>query len=202
MEYICSPYLRHSVAMKKIILGLIFLGSIGIGRSQNASVEESIFGIQTGILGIWAHNESKLGNSIALRTELGLDAGIFGGSRFYDGTGYLLVPTITVEPRWYYNLDKRVSRSRDISGNSANFVSLNVSFAPDWFVISNYDSINVINQVALVPTWGIKRNIGDHFNYEAGLGIGYRYLFAKSAGYSEDEGEVAANLHLRVGYRF
>ena len=98
MEYICSPYLRHSVAMKKIILGLIFLGSIGIGRSQNASVEESIFGIQTGILGIWAHNESKLGNSIALRTELGLDAGIFGGSRFYDGTGYLLVPTITVEP--------------------------------------------------------------------------------------------------------
>ena len=67
--------------MKKIILGLIFLGSIGIGRSQNASVEESIFGIQTGILGIWAHNESKLGNSIALRTELGLDAGIFGGSR-------------------------------------------------------------------------------------------------------------------------
>ena len=74
-----------------------------------ASVEKSTFGIQTGVLGIWAHREVKLSNQIALRAELGMDAGIWGGS-FYPKTGYLMTPVITFEPRWYYNLNKRVSR--------------------------------------------------------------------------------------------
>lgn len=189
--------------MKKTILILTLFALTFSAQSQNDSVEISIFGIQTGILGVWVHNESKLSDEIALRSEVGLDAGLFGGSVFYDGgTGYLLIPTITLEPRWYYNLEKRASKSRNTAGNGGNFVSLKTSFLPDWFVISNYENINVINQITIIPTWGIKRNIGSHFNYEAGFGIGYRYSFAKSAGFSENEGDAAANLHLRIGYSF
>ncbi|WP_344714740.1 hypothetical protein [Winogradskyella damuponensis] len=40
-------------------------------KCQNTSVEKSIFGLQTGVLGIWAYNEAKLSNTIALRTEHG-----------------------------------------------------------------------------------------------------------------------------------
>lgn len=188
--------------MKKILLVLTLCGLTFSAMSQNSAVEKSIFGVQTGVLGLWVHNESKIGNQIALRSEVGLDAGIFGGSRYYDGTGFLLIPTITLEPRWYYNLGKRASKSRNTAGNGGNFVSLKTSFLPDWFVISNYDNIRVINLITMVPTWGIKRNIGNHFNYEVGFGIGYRYSFAKSAGYLENEGDAAANLHLRIGYRF
>jgi len=36
-------------------------------------------GIQTGFLGIWVHNESKLSNTISLRSELGFDSGFWGG---------------------------------------------------------------------------------------------------------------------------
>ncbi|MDT0689071.1 hypothetical protein RM549_04695 [Salegentibacter sp. F188] len=187
--------------MKKILLTLTFCSLTLITKSQNASVEQSTYGIQTGVLGIWFHNETKLCDQIALRSELGLDSGIFGGM-FYDGVGFLMAPVITLEPRWYYNLNKRISKSRNIEGNSGNFVSLKTSYNPDWFVISNYDNINVINQVSVIPTWGIKRNLGRHFTYEAGFGVGYRYTFAKSAGYLENEGEAAVNLHLRIGYRF
>lgn len=188
--------------MKNIILALTLFGLTFSAKSQNSSVEKSTFGVQTGVLGFWFHNESRLSNQFALRSEVGLDAGIFGGSQFYDGTGFLLIPTITLEPRWYYNLNKRASKSRSITGNAGNFISLKTSFLPDWFVISNYENINVISQITIIPTWGIRRNIGSHFNYEAGLGIGYRYSFAKSAGYSENESDVAANLLLRIGYRF
>jgi len=188
--------------MRKTLFIILLCNLTFYSYSQNKGIEKSVFGIQTGVLGVWIQNESKIGGEIALRSEIGLDAGLFGGSLFYDGgTGYLLIPTITVEPRWYYNLDKRASRSKNISDNAGNFISLKTSFLPDWFVISNYENINIINQVTIIPTWGIRRNIGQHFNYEAGFGIGYRYSFAKSAGFIENEGDIAANLHLRIGYR-
>ena len=170
-------------------------------KAQDASVEKSTYGIQAGILGIWAHREVKLTNEIALRAEIGMDAGFFGGS-FYPKNGYLMTPVITFEPRWYYNLDKRVSKSKNISGNSGNFLTLQTSYHPNWFVISNYDNIEIANQISIIPTWGLKRNIGKHFTYETGIGIGYRYIFAKSVGYLENQSETALNLHLRLGYRF
>lgn len=187
--------------MKKTILTLTLISLTITVKSQNASVEKSVFGIQTGLFGIWAHNETKLTNQIALRSEIGFDSGIWGGD-FYDKTGFLMTPVITAEPRWYYNLNKRVSKSKRIDGNSGNFISLQSSYHPNWFVISNYDNVEIANQISIIPTWGLKRNIGKHFTYETGIGIGYRYIFAESVGYSKNEGEAAANLHLRIGYRF
>ena len=137
--------------MKKVLLTLTLFGLAFISKAQDASVEKSTSGIQTGFLGIWAHNEAKLSNQIALRSEIGFDSGIFGGS-FYNTTGFVLAPVITLEPKWYYNLNKRSSKLKRISGNSGNFVSLKSSYNPDWFVISNYENISVVNQIALIPT--------------------------------------------------
>ena len=160
--------------MKKILLTLTLCGLSFIAKSQNESVEQSTFGIQTGLLGIWIHNESKLSNQFALRSEIGLDTGIYG-SDVNDINGFLLAPTITLEPRWYYNLNKRESKSRRTDGNSGNFISIKTTYHPDWFVISNEDNINFISDISIVPTWGIRRNVGNHFTYETGIGIGYRF---------------------------
>ena len=187
--------------MKKIILTLIFFGLSLIAKSQNASVEKSTYGIQTGFLGIWVNNEIKLSNQIALRSEIGFDSGIWGGD-FYEGTGFLLTPVITLEPRLYYNLNKRVGKSQRIDGNSGNFISLKTSYHPDWFVISNKENVSVISDISIIPTWGIRRNIGKYFTYETRIGVGYRYVFAKQAGFLENESEAAVNLHLRIGYSF
>jgi hypothetical protein len=147
------------------------------------------------------HNETKLSNAMVLRSEIGLDSGIWGGD-FYNGTGFLMTPVLSLEPKLYYNLNKRVSKSKRIDGNSGNFISLKTSYHPDWFVISNKDNISVISDISVIPTWGIRRNIGNHFNYETGVGIGYRYIFAKQAGFPKNKSEAAFNLHLRIGYRF
>lgn len=187
--------------MRKAILTLtLFFLSISV-KSQNSSVEKSTLGIQTGFLGIWLHSENKLTNQIVLRSEIGFDSGIWGGE-FYEKTGFLVTPVLTAEPKWYYNLTKRQNKSKRIDGNSGNFISLKTSYHPDWFVISNYDDIKIISDISFIPTWGIRRNIGNHFNYESGIGIGYRYIFAKQAGYLENESDLALNLHLRIGYKF
>lgn len=169
--------------------------------SQETSVEKSVMGVQAGFLGGWLHYETKLSNLISLRGEMGLDMAIWGGS-FYDKTGYVFAPVISLEPRWYYNLNKRVKKDRPIDGNSGNFIALKTSYHPDWFVISNHDNIRIVSDISIIPTWGIRRNIGNHFTFETGIGLGYAYYFAGNAFYGGNKSSGIVNLHLRIGYTF
>lgn len=111
---------------------------------------------------------------------------------------------ITAEPRWYYNLSKRKAKSKRIDGNSGNFLSVKTSFYPNNLVISNIENTYLKSYIMIFPTWGIKRNIGKYFNYEAGFGVGYRHYYAKKhelASYQHN-GKLVSNVHLRIGYRF
>lgn len=179
----------------KYLLAFALIGMSVFGKAQDAQVEKSVFGVQTGLLGIWGYNEFRLSNNIALRSELGFDSGFWGGSGF-EKTLLLATPVITLEPRLYYNLSKRVKKSKSVANNSGNFISLKTSCHPGWFAISNYDDVSVNSDISIMPTWGIRRNIGTHFNYEAGIGLGYKYEFARKSG------DTAWNFHLRVGYSF
>ncbi len=191
--------------MKKLVLTttIFILFFVSNSNAQDASVEKNVTGIQVGPTGIFVNHEFKLTNQLVLRGEAGLAAGYWAGAQ-YDGLGFLLTPVLRVEPRWYYNLNRRVAKSRDIKANSGNFVALQMSFYPDWFVIAKEDNITVFNQISIIPTWGIRRTLGKHFDYEAGIGIGYAYAFEKKIGiytYEGDSGAVA-NIHLRIGYHF
>lgn len=184
-----------------ILLAFLFFVSAKAqnDNQQKASVEKSIYGIQVGTLGFWGHNESRLSNSIAIRTEVGM---VFGFAINSSRSLFLLTPEIIVEPRWYYNLNKRVRKSRSINNNSGNFLALKTSFNPDLFVISNVDNVSVNNQFFIIPKWGIKRSIGNHFTYEAGIGIGYHYTFKDAKYYRKNKEELGADIHLRIGYTF
>jgi hypothetical protein len=180
--------------MKKTIILAFGLLSISV-----FSQEKSLFSIQTGLLGVWINNEAKLADRWALRSELGLYGGIWGGAS-YDGANFALCPVLTVEPRYYYNYNKRQATGKDMADNSANFITLKIDYTPDWFIISNYDGkVSVTPSLAFIPKWGIRRNFGNsHFHYELGAGLGYVYYFEKNNGY----GSAALDLHARIGYSF
>ncbi|WP_245591244.1 MULTISPECIES: hypothetical protein [Aquimarina] len=195
--------------MKKIALTLFFCVFTLIVKSQNLiekpqnpSVEKSILGIQVGFAGLWIYNEFKLSNQFTLRTELGLDA--YENDDFYPDAGFLLTTVISLEPRWYYNFDRRLSKSKRIDNNSGNFFALKTSFHWDDLLIKfgGDSNVNIVNNLSIIPTWGIRRNIGTHFNYETGIGIGYIHFFSKNSGFTKDKGEAAINLHFRIGYHF
>jgi hypothetical protein len=184
--------------MKNVVTIILFITLFKSNAQDNsASVEKSIFNIETGFLGVWINNESKLSNSIALRTELGLDSGLFWKQD--TKTGFLLAPSIRVEPRWYYNLDKRNDKGRSVKNNSANFITPSITYIPDWFVVSNYDNLNIPKQISIIPKWGIRRNVkNSNFNYEINLGLGYRMIFYET---KTDKGAVL-DLGARIGYSF
>jgi len=188
--------------MKQI---LVLLGAFGYltVNAQEAQVEKSFFGVQTGP-GIWAHNECRIGKKVSLRSEIGVKGMFWQGFDIDEGTkdGILFAPVLALEPRYYYNLGKRSAKQKNISKNSGNFISLKTSYQPDWFVISNED-LDIVSTISIAPTWGIRRNIGtSRFNYEAGFGIGYRYIFYKADGYPENGSDAILNIHLRIGYTF
>src|SRR5690554_2168505 len=185
--------------MRKTLLTLWLCAFTLLVKAQDSSVEKSVFGIQTGPVGVWAHNESRLSNKIALRSEIGLEANFWAG---YNSTDFLLGIIIALEPRWYYNLNKRKNKSKRIDGNSGNFISLKTSYHPDLIVATSNENLKLVSVIAIVPTWGIRRNIGNHFNYEAGFGIGYIRYFEKENVTIIDKSDVAVNLHARIGYRF
>jgi hypothetical protein len=180
---------------------IVWLGIAISAQSQDVRVEKSVFGVQTGFLGIWGHGEFRISNKFALRIEAGLDGSFWDGTMF-EKTGFVLEPVITIEPRWYYNLAEREHKSKSVRRNSGNFISVKCSFQPDWFVISNDDYVNRSRDIVIIPTWGIRRNMGKHFNYEAGFGVGYQYIFDSQTGGPENEGSVAYNVLLRAGFNF
>lgn len=184
--------------MKKILLISAHLLIANILIAQNNEIEKSIFNIQTGLLGTWISNESRLTDQIALRSELGLDAAIFGGQRF-GSTKIYFAPVLTIEPRWYYNFAKRTSKNRYTANNSLNFFTITTSYHPDWFIIPN-NIINVENQISIIPKWGIRRTLfQSKFHYECGIGIGYERFISSNA---SNNGSVAIDIHLRIGFNF
>ncbi|WP_299313578.1 hypothetical protein [uncultured Aquimarina sp.] len=195
--------------IKKTVLTLFFCvitlsatSQITTDKKQDPSVEKSIFGIQTGFAGIWVYNEFKLLNQIALRVELGLDA--YDNDDFYPDAGFLFVTSTSIEPRWYYNLNKRSNKSKRIDGNSGNFFALKTTLRLDDLLIDfgGDDTAKIVSNLSIIPTWGIRRNIGKHFNYETGIGVGYIHYFSENSGFTKNKGEAAINLHLRIGYQF
>ncbi|MGE0088535.1 MAG: hypothetical protein AB7S50_03565 [Bacteroidales bacterium] len=148
------------------------------GKTQDASVEKSIFEIQTGFLGVWTYNEIKFTNRISLRSEIGNSSRLWGGS-YFDNKGFLMTPIFTVEPILYYNLESRNINFKQIDHNSGNFLLLKFSYQPYWLELSEQDNNPEINAFSIIPTWSLSRLIGQHLCYEAGWGIGYRRLFGE-----------------------
>ncbi len=178
--------------VKIVVIAATLLLALNL-NAQNTSVEKSIWGIQTGFLGIWAHNEYRLSDKIALRSEIGFD----GGFRITGSTEiYALTPTLKIEPRWYYNLNKRQKKGKNISMNSGNFIAVSFSYLPNWFVISNNNHTYTPDQISIIPKWAIRRVIGKHFVYETGFGIGFAHEFESNTS------GTAVDLHLCIGYTF
>ncbi|MDR7369566.1 hypothetical protein [Flavobacterium aquidurense] len=196
--------------MKRILL-LVILGISLNLHAQTATAEKSIFGAQAGFIGLWINNESRLVNNFVLRSEVGIEHDIAVGDQ-YEGAGFIFQPVLTIEPKLYYNLNKRSQNGKNISKNSGNYVSLKTSYHPDWFVLNLDDNITKTADLSIVPTWGFRRVVGEHFTYEGGAGLGYRIVFLKPNYYngvaqnvddsSTNRNQYTPYFHVRLGYTF
>ncbi|MCC4213497.1 hypothetical protein [Leeuwenhoekiella parthenopeia] len=178
-----------------LVVLLLNVTNAGAQTKDSVSVETSIWGVQTGLLGFWAHNESKLTRTIALRTELGFDAAFYGSNNKFN---YILAPILHVEPRWYRNLDRRSRKGKNTANNSADFLSLRSFFVPDLFLISN-DDVRINSTLGMTFNGGMRRVYWDHFSFELGLGAGFAADLEETYGNSV---YFFPEIFFRLGYNF
>ena len=183
-----------------LILSILILSIVSARKvyAQNQTVEKSVTGIQVGFLGANIYNEARLADAFSLRSQFALFPGFFGGDA-YPNTGLVLFPELSLQPKYYYNLKKRGDEGKVTTNNSANFISLDFKYLPDWFSVFNKDAIPVGNSFGIIPTWGLRRNFSEHFNYEFNVGLGYAaYLNSDNSNTSG----IMFNLGFKIGYDF
>jgi len=179
---------------------LIICLSTTKGNAQEVSVEESIWGIQALMLPLSVYNESKLTNNIALRSELAWGFSWSGG-----GSQWEVIPYLNVEPRYYYNLNRRNQKGKRIDNNSGNYLSLFACFQPGFGITSKNNDL--FPAIYIMPTYGLRRNIGKHFNFETALGFGYGWEFHKTTNFNGEtsrytDSGTLFNFRLAFGYVF
>ena len=182
--------------MKKyfFILSLLIISSIC--KAQNSQINKSVTGLQIGLFGVDFYNESRLSNELALRSELSLFPAVWGED-LYTKIGVAFYPAITLQPKYYYNLSSRIEKGRNTKNNSANYLAVQFRYIPNWFVISNKD-VEIRNQIHVIPTFGIRRNFAENFNYEFKAGLGYGTTF----GYDQNQSGAVIDLTLKLGFDF
>lgn len=181
---------------KRISLGVFSLLAF-LGKSQNTNVEKNISGAQIGLFGLDLYNETRIADKTTLRAEASLFPAIWGGD-MYGKTGFAFYPSLTLQPKYYYNIGKRGEKGKNTKNNSANYFGLQVRYLPDWFVISNTKNISLSNQINIIPTYGFRRNFAENFNYEFKAGLGYGTTF----GNDYNTSEVVLDLSFKIGYDF
>lgn len=205
--------IQNLKTMKRILttLFLVFYYQFTNAQNQDSqqykSVTKNIAGIQAGFFGVDIYNEYKLFNIISLRTDFSLYSGIDYEERFledgefsylFDPNKVVFTPIINIQPKVYYNLTRRVRKGKNIHNNGANYFSLNFKYIPNWFVITKSDT-QPITQFYVVPTFGIRRNFAEKFNYEFKAGLGGGTAF-----HSKDKtvGSAFLELSFKLGYDF
>lgn len=195
--------------MKKIIvLGFVLISFIAKAQeAEKISVEESLYGAQLGIVSTSFYYETKLDRKISLRTEIGLE--LVSSTRDYkdpeikDETATLISPYLTLEPRWYYSLDRRKKLGKKTYNNSSNYVSLETSYVSNKTPLIHNGDFDVVSAITIIPKFGMRRAFAKHFNYEFSGGVGYQYnVFSKNDGCNCNHNNTTVDLQARIGYDF
>lgn len=78
---------------------------------------------------------------------------------------------LNLQPRFYYNLDRRERLERKTLKNSADFFTLDIGYRFEPFYISvDIDGKDIL---WVVPKWGMHRALGEHWLFDLTAGIGY-----------------------------
>lgn len=157
--------------MKKEYFLLISLMTILSLTAQNNSViEKNQFKVN--ILSPGFSLEHGLNKKSTLSSELNLSVG-FNSDGFNENSNIIIAPYIKEQYRYYYNLDKRIAKRKNVSKNSGNFLAINASyyFGP----INNSEFISSYDGFTLAPIWGLQRTYKSNLNVNINAGIGCNF---------------------------
>ena len=198
--------------MKKITFIFICFFLIQISKAQDSvSVEKSLIGPSINPFGSLSFDyEVKLSKEWTLLSNIGFSYDYDKENNRFNSKGYSLRPFLGLEPRWYYNLDRRIKLSKNTKFNTGNYWSLDIGYSPKSVLATNQSYYEFANAVYFLPSYGLRRTISKNIYFDGSLYAGYSYVLnnetfpaSNSESYStRNGGYFHFGLKLRVGLNF
>ncbi len=161
---------------KTIIVVLLNFITFSSYSQEAPSLLNNRFEVGVGLLYAKVGYEQKLTNKLSVVGSLNYNMS------YQNYNGYsetYSIGSIKVEPRWYYNIEKRKAKGKNIKNNSANYFALEVEYLPKAMATQKFIDYHTLFEYAInySTTYNIKRNIGQsNFGYEYGFGLGITHL--------------------------
>lgn len=174
--------------MKKALIIILLIPILSFSQEK-----KSFFGAQIGLFEGHIYSEFNIQEPFSIRTSVNLNGGIESGEAIVYFKG-------EIQPRWYYNLPKRIREEKNTAFNSANYLGLSVSYIPSTKPLKNSE-VRISESIEIIPTYGIKRNFSKNFNYECFFGIGYSRILDNRI-ISSGRNSVGIKLGFLMGFDF
>ncbi len=138
--------------------------------------------------------ERKIGNS-----PFSINIGLITFFYYWDDTHYDIKlnnygAELSLESRWYYNLQHRILNGKTGNGLSASYIAIGGTYRYNHSYVNNVTYSDFAPSVYTITGW--QRLYSKHIYTDINIGIGYRF---KSQNYN---GQVLFPFKLGVGYRF
>lgn len=145
---------------------------------------ESLHSVKAGFPTITYSYEHAIGKQVTINLETGVN---WSWQYSNNHTKLSFSPVLRVEPRIYYNVNRRFKNDR-FNNNSASFFCATASIEPTIFEEDHRSVLSII------PKWGFRRALGNNFIFEPQIGAGM-YFYRKSTLF-------APGLDIKFGYLF
>ncbi|MEW7280564.1 hypothetical protein ABW636_18405 [Aquimarina sp. 2201CG1-2-11] len=178
--------------MKKTITTIFFFCTISLFAQKVTSIKnvaDHLFKIN---LLLTPGLEYEVGVSKNTTIDFRLGTG-FAYRNTFGNERYGIFLSSELAYRYYYNFDRRESKGKNISKNSANYIAMTSTFASGDPIIGKIET--AIDYIGLIgPVWGIQRTYGAGFNLGLELGMGYRF--------DNLDSDIAPIINFRLGWTF
>lgn len=178
--------------MTKIFtIGFLFFSTFIFAQSSEDGLT-NFARINLGLHGLEASYELPVSKRFVWENSLGIGMGanVNGGGAEFHFDFARPVPFLKSELKYIYNIEKRVSKGKNVLNNSGNYVGLQTkySFGNSGTYALNRSSLTEIH-------WGIQRSLGGDFVFDFHVGLGYL------SDYETEDDAISPTLGLRFGYR-
>jgi len=161
--------------MKKYFVFLVLILNGNSITAQSVSLKENLFKIN--IISPGFSFERKVSNNKSINFDANLSIGFAMQNDDESNTNsnfkVLASPFLRSQYRYYYNLQRRINKSKSINNNSGSFIALNGSYY--FNPINSQDYISNYDGLTLGGVWGFQKTYKSNLNISSNIGLGYNF---------------------------